>query len=326
MERNQWLKDLLDNLFNVFEQQKVEYLILRNYEGLPEKIRMGGDIDFLIDINSYRRIATVLDTIEKIEILISSERLVVKEYIVRYDNKLTIKLDFHPFEDWHGAIYCQSSTILRSKRKHSCFFVPSEFHQAMTMLMASFLYGGFIKQKYMPYAKPILASSSELDSFIPIFGNSNINNLREFAKGNISDEEFLKRRKGFLFHLFMHNLRKEGISFITRFIKTRIEEIYLRFRYNGSIIELNTEDNVTALHLLEDYLHSFIGHDRIVIIDENSTVKQRIKTWDDVARLRFIIYQKGNGKLLRKPDIIINKTNDTIQQFTLHLKQRTKNG
>ena len=178
--RNKYLKNFLLFLFGKFKENQIDFLILRNFRDLPEKLRDGGDIDFILSSSSYGRIYDVLSNIKGLDILISSKRTVVHEFVVRYEEKLFIKLDFHPFEDWHGAIYFYAADVFADSQPYKMFNVPSEFHQAITMLFASYLYGGFIKQKYMEFAKELYEHGAlKEDDFKLLQNNKNTNNINK---------------------------------------------------------------------------------------------------------------------------------------------------
>lgn len=320
--RNIYLKDFLIKLFDLFNTKAIEFLILRNYESLPDELRDGGDIDFILSSSSYGRIYGVLSDMDGLDILISSRRTVVHEFVVMYEGILYVKLDFHPFEDWHGAIYFESSEIFSSATKYKMFPVPSAFHQAITMLFASYLYGGFIKQKYMDFVKPTLANSKELDNLVPIFGEKNIDAIRDFAKQDISEKKLLSRRKSILYNLVKFNIKKYGLQYIKRFVKTRIEEVLLRVKYNGVIIRLETQDNKAAIITLTTFLQVFLGSDRICILNQNSGIRDFVKVWDYVGRLKIIIYDNCSSIFMKSPDVIMFNHNTICEDVVEYLINR----
>lgn len=320
--RNKYLKDFLLFLFGKFKENQIDFLILRNFRDLPEKLRDGGDIDFILSNSSYGRIYDVLSNIKGLDILISSKRTVVHEFVVRYEEKLFIKLDFHPFEDWHGAIYFYAADVFADSQPYKMFNVPSEFHQAITMLFASYLYGGFIKQKYMEFAKPVLGDSEKLYSLTSIFGASNIKAIHDFGKGIVSDKELLKKRKSMLAHLIRYNVRKSGFVFLLRFLQTRVDELKLRVKYNGVIICLRTNDNKKALANLRSFLHGFLGDDRVCVLDESTNLIRVLKSWDDVGRLKVIVYDNCNSLLIRRPDLTVTDDNAICRDLINFLIKR----
>jgi len=322
--RDEYLEPFLLSLFKFFEKNNIEFLILRNYLELPRHLRDGGDIDFVLSESSFRRIHKVLACMDDLDILVFSKRTVVQEFIVRYKENLFIKLDFHPYEDWHGAVYLTSRVIFDSSQKYNMFYVPSDFHQALTMLLASYLYGAFIKNKYMNFSKPILAQSSELKEFIPIFGKKNVCAIQDFAKGAISENELLKRRYSVLINLFVYNLKLDGLSFLFRFAKTRIEEIVFRIQYKGLIISLKTENNTKVIEHLRCFFETFLGKDRFLVIGENTSLKMKLKSWDQVGRLKFLVYDNYSSILLRKPDIVIVNELTAISEIVGFLIRREK--
>lgn len=322
--RDLYLKDFLEYLFGIFKNRSIEYLVLRNYTELPEHLRNGGDIDFILSESSFPRIYDVISSVKDLDILVSSKRTVVHEFIVRYKEKLFVKLDFHPFEDWHGAIYLKPKDLFSEAQSYKMFYVPSPFHQAITMLFASYLYGGFIKQKYMPFAKPILADDTSVNSLIPVVGTDNVNMIREFGKGNISDEQLLSNRRQVIFKLLRYNFKNEGLVFLKRFVATRLDEVLLRINYNGIVVRLRTKNNDKAINDLREFLCLFLGEDRVSVLNRHVTIKQALKTWDDVGRLKFVIYDNINPLFARKPDLFIDDEQHVCEKIVEFLINRQK--
>lgn len=321
--RDLYLNGFLNKLFESFESNHIEYVILRNYEELPDHLRSGGDIDFLLSNESYNKILNVLSSIPDLDILISSRRVVVHETIVHYhsnNSNLFIKLDFHPFEDWHGAIYFNSSEILRAKREYKAFFVPSQFHQACTLFFASYLYGGFIKKKYLPYIKSIISNTNDINRISPMFGKSNVLALSDYFNGNYQEEQLLKRRRSMLFHLASYNIKHDGIGFLYRFFKNRIEEVLLRIRYNGLIISVDNPTNSREIvECLRSFFYDFLNEDRCILINQQTSFKECLLSWDQVARLKILIYDNYSSSLLRKAEIVISSKENCVKTIVEYL-------
>lgn len=305
-------------LFTTFQINNVDYVILRNYESLPEMLKEGSDIDFLIDQNSWNNIYHILVSMQGVDILISSKRIFVHEFIVRYEKEMFIKLDFHPFEDWRGAIYFTSESVLKSKIKYKNFYVASKIHQAFTMCLSSFLHGGFIKKKYNPIIKDILQKQRDIMCFEDIFGKKNLEAIRLYYQDAIDDTSILKYRKSIIYNIIINNLSNAPVDYIRRFLRSIYDEIKYRVSCNGIIIKLKTSNNITAQQSLCTWLHSFIGADRIDIINKESSLKSKLLTYDRVGRLHIEIYENVfTPILMRKPDIILNDDNIDNMKYVI---------
>lgn len=310
MDRTKYLPSFLTYLFTTFQINNVDYVILRNYKSLPEQLNEGSDIDFLIDKKSWNKIYYILVSMQGVDILISSKRIFVHEFILRYEKEMFIKLDFHPFEDWRGAIYFTSESVLKSKIKYKNFYVASKMHQAFTMCLSSFLHGGFIKKKYNSIIKDIFQEQENFMGFENIFGKKNLDAIRLYYQDAIDDTNLLKYRKSIIYNIIAHNLSNAPVDYIRRFLKSIYDEIKYRISYNGIVIQLKTSNNITAQKKLCTWLHSFIGTDRIDILKKESSVKSKLLTYDRVGRLHIEIYESVfTPILMRKPDIILNDDN-----------------
>lgn len=147
------MKEVLLYLFKTLEDNGIEYLILNNYKSLPE-YNEGNDIDFVVKPEDMHIIHSV---VEQMALLfdISIVRYVKRQYSTQYYfvgkgefSNLKLHIDFLPGVDWRGATYLSAQRMLRKKRKYKMFYVPSIEHEVLYAWFRSFLWGGFIKEKY----------------------------------------------------------------------------------------------------------------------------------------------------------------------------------
>lgn len=153
MKSNNLASDLLQTFIDKFNNDNINYAILRNYEGLPEK-NFSKDIDILIDSDFQ---------IDAIKILLKSASEL--NYQLIWQNKLdylsgfafaklineevySLKIDLFEGFKWHGCTYIDHNLIFDKTICHNGFRVPNKGHEAFIMIVYYILYAKKIKEKY----------------------------------------------------------------------------------------------------------------------------------------------------------------------------------
>lgn len=162
------LSEFLKQLFVKFEEQNIEYCILRNYEELPE-VNNSHDVDFLIhETDSSRNEEFLVQICNNLHL--TCIRRVKKEYVENwffasqeYPLDGMIQLDFFYDGEWHGFQYLSADEVLQHKVKYKNFYVPCKRHEALMTLYSGLLWGGIIKAKY--YDKLCTLIRSDMDGF-----------------------------------------------------------------------------------------------------------------------------------------------------------------
>lgn len=259
----------LDNLFLLFENNKIRYVILRNYQSLPDFLDKGSDIDFLIDLESYKNIEKTLRSIPNLIILISVNRLYVKEFICSFNGVLCLKLDFHPYEQWKGAIYLTNDDVLNQREKYKNFYIPSRFHQGIISLFSSMLHGGFIKLRY---ANSIKTSFSDNEDKIRTqhkkYGAKSIEALIRYSKNQIREDELIKYRKYILSNICFYNIKTNFIGFLNRLYVYIKDEIKLRIKPKGlflGFVGVDGSGKSTVIDKLIENVTNIVRDDRVVV-------------------------------------------------------------
>ncbi|ARP44336.1 hypothetical protein GTHT12_02840 [Geobacillus thermodenitrificans] len=147
------LKDVLTWLFKRYEEQNLEYCILRNYKELPEK-NIGNDIDILIDEKKIKENQVILKEmcdLFSLKCIRVAKRQYVHQYYFISTEKVdysVLQLDFQFNGEWRGLIYLKGQDILKDRKKYKNFYIPCPEHEALISYFASLVWGGFVKERY----------------------------------------------------------------------------------------------------------------------------------------------------------------------------------
>lgn len=153
MKINNLASDLLKLFFDYLNINKIDYVILRNYEGLP-KNNVSKDVDILINSYYHTEAAELLkQTAQELKYqLIWKNKL---DYLYGFafvkrvgDEIYSVKIDLFEGLKWHGCFYINQNYIFKNKIDYNGFKVPNKGHEAFIMIVYYLLYAKKIKQKY----------------------------------------------------------------------------------------------------------------------------------------------------------------------------------
>lgn len=131
-----------------FAEQYLDYLILRNYENLPED--EGHDIDFLINEEELPKTRIlVLEIKEKFKVRIFKRQQYygLCGYVIVIDDTI-LHLDFFTRIQWDRFIFISTNDALsRKKRYHDLWVISDEdlYYYCWVLYIRA---GGYIKEKY----------------------------------------------------------------------------------------------------------------------------------------------------------------------------------
>ncbi|MEM4216728.1 MAG: hypothetical protein QXZ09_01755 [Candidatus Methanomethylicaceae archaeon] len=148
------IADLLSSLFHRLEREGVQYCVLRDYEGLPQRFR--NDVDFLTRPEDCQRFHDIL-----VEVAAAHGWRLVKHvrkfglwfhyfYPIKDwgEGRFILHVDLFSKVAWWGITYLSADEILQHRVRHGLFFVPSPNHEAATLLLKDFLHVGCIRNRY----------------------------------------------------------------------------------------------------------------------------------------------------------------------------------
>ena len=143
------MKDFLTELFKHFNETGIRFLVLRNYETLPEATT--NDIDLLMDSAQTRRVETALwEVTQKTgwRIHNRAEFSCLSYFLHHPETQEQLHLDFMFGIHWHSLLYGDGNGILERRIPYKDFFIPAPPDEAMISLMTRLVYGGYVKESY----------------------------------------------------------------------------------------------------------------------------------------------------------------------------------
>ena len=152
-----WEKEQSDALKEVFEalnENKIKWLVLRNYEGLPENNR-SKDVDISIERKDFPKAKEIIVTTMNLrgfkyfQIVIFQYVLCLTFFKINDDKIISLKIDILDGGFiWRGAKLIDFRDIYESKTLYNNFYVPSPDMDGFMLWLKPLLTGGIIKDKY----------------------------------------------------------------------------------------------------------------------------------------------------------------------------------
>ena len=139
----------LTHLFDAWNSMGIRYLVLRNYDELPEYT--GNDIDILLCPEQLHEAQSVI-----IEVVHQSgwsihnigEFSCKAFYVYNPKSLEQVHLDLMCGDKWYSFFFVDHELLLNSRRPYKNFYIPELVHEAAVNLMTRLLYGGYVKDKY----------------------------------------------------------------------------------------------------------------------------------------------------------------------------------
>ena len=166
---------LFEQFFPKLEATGIPAILLRNYETFPGA--MGHDLDVFFrreDLSQAVEVFRVLLRESGGEVLHIHERDYVLAVWFRAatGEPQTIHLDFyHGAFTWHGLTFLTDEALVSQARTHGKFKVPRPAHEAMSLFLASLMWGAFYKARYGERIELLLADQVEATEFFRLLEN-----------------------------------------------------------------------------------------------------------------------------------------------------------
>lgn len=139
---------------NALNSKNIKWLIVRNYEGLPEFNR-SKDVDIAISHSDFKKVSHIIfDALKSI----GFEYFFRIKYQYAWCNTFfclkngrveSIKIDLVDGFVWRGAQIVRFKDIYERKENYKDFYVCSRLDDGFMLLIKPLMTGGFIKQKYV---------------------------------------------------------------------------------------------------------------------------------------------------------------------------------
>jgi len=180
----------VSSLFSELNRQKIEYCVLRNYEGLPEKV--GNDIDIWVVPTQAIELRTILFSVaeelnwELVRYLPWVNYRGGRYFFVRRSEGVTVvHIDVFDFIAWKGISYVDETFLAKHLLLHpKGFFVPSPGIEASILLLKTLLFEGKVLEKYRHRIVAFSTKDSKTfaESLSKPFGRRTANAILSMAK------------------------------------------------------------------------------------------------------------------------------------------------
>ncbi len=157
------LSRLLNDLFSRLDRMGISYCILRDYEGLPDRI--GNDLDLLVhpaDVASFR--VCLLDAAAATgwQLLKNPERFRFRSYWLAADGgREVVHFDVWDLHHWKGICFAPNDAFLKKRIRFKQFYIIDPDTQAGSCIIKDLIQNGAVKDKYKLYIQEYAQTHSE---------------------------------------------------------------------------------------------------------------------------------------------------------------------
>jgi thymidylate kinase len=138
----------VSGVFRAWQQAQINFLILRNYEELPQFTT--NDIDVLVEPAHRRRAEAVMLEAARESGFRLHNRAEFATLAFFFSDASNHQVHFDLFTDlkWRGFDFLCAEEFLKRKVQKDLFAIPHPAHEAATNLLAYMIYTGKVKEKY----------------------------------------------------------------------------------------------------------------------------------------------------------------------------------
>ena len=151
MPEQKEIGQLVTAVFRAWQHANLPFLVLRNYDGLPESTT--NDIDVLVDPPRRRQAEQVLLAAAQsagFRLHNRAEFATLALYLSSPTSNLQAHFDLFTALKWRGFDFLDCHGFLARRRRREHFAIPHPADEAATNLLASMIYTGRVKEKYKP--------------------------------------------------------------------------------------------------------------------------------------------------------------------------------
>jgi hypothetical protein len=233
-------KDFLIELFHILAINKVNYLILRGYEDLPEIVHY--DIDFAVinekELESFFQVLQELSY--KYNFLISRDvvRQGLLKVFLHFGNDI-LKVDVFCEFGYAGLNYIDLEKLFQSKRKlETGIYVPSLNYELTISLLKEILHNSRIRKDKVEKLRNQFDKNTFAEPFVDYFSSKNIKRL---SHSLFSGKQLIFKNLSFIMRLelLLSNFKNHGIL---KTFSSAVDFLWIKYknqdRYDNYILNL----------------------------------------------------------------------------------------
>lgn len=152
MSEAQEISQLITSVFRAWDRAGIDFLILRNYEGLPNYAT--SDIDVLVAPDQRRRAEETLVAAAAaagFRLHNRAEFMPVALYLSSRQSNAQAHFDLFIASKWRGFDFLSCEGFLERRVRRELFSVPHPADEAATSLLSFLIYTGKVKEKYRSF-------------------------------------------------------------------------------------------------------------------------------------------------------------------------------
>src|SRR5258708_3163225 len=145
------ISGLVVGVSGAWQRAKIDFLVLRNYENLPEFTT--NDIDVLVEPNQLRKAEqTLLAAASEAGFRLHNraEFATLALYLSDPDSLAQAHFDLFTALKWRGFDFLDCRGFLRRRIQRDLFAIPHPADEAAANLLATMIFTGKVKEKYKP--------------------------------------------------------------------------------------------------------------------------------------------------------------------------------
>lgn len=219
-------KGVIFLLFEFLEQKKIPYLVLRNYDTLPERPLEGSDIDLLIDKENERgyfdALKRAIQESDSFLLFKFQQQNCLSCFIYQKKHPLGFWLDAFNQLSSKGFVWADSSFLLKKRIWHqNGFFISPPGGEAANLFVKEVFSHSFIKERYQTKIPNLVKEDKEsfFETLKPYFKEEDTRSMFQICL-NGKWEEISQKRKIWWRNLVLNSLNKKPLNQILGFLNS----------------------------------------------------------------------------------------------------------
>lgn len=266
--------ELVKYIFN-YAEKNLNYLILRNYESLPED--EGHDIDFLIDESElYKKNLLISELKERFNIRVFKRQQYygLCGYAIVIEGKTVLHLDFFTKIQWNRFNFIPTDEALKRKKRYKdCLWVIGDIDLCYYCWINYIRAKGNIKEKYRKLAF-LYEEQYNKDKLIDVFNKSNEANKIALIHKLIKNTSFATVLKNTIANIWFKTWKlfyMDGRIYVTDDLDSQL--LFAARRYCSCVMK--DFEQAGDMHFLDVVKRLYLENSMVVSLSEWKKVKWR---------------------------------------------------
>lgn len=140
---------VVTDIFASMRESRIDFLVLRNYEALPDVV--GNDLDLLVRVSDRSRAEKAIVTAvlpHGYQLHDRREYSCVSLFLSKHESTDQLHVDVFTRLEWRGFRILSTKTVLEDRVPGELFDTPAPIHEGVVNLLTRLLYSGCVKDEY----------------------------------------------------------------------------------------------------------------------------------------------------------------------------------